>query len=120
MQHENQAGVYFSALKRVAGKMSLQDFAQGLVGPFATIPGSISLATGCTWQTIWDGTGLFGATQDYRISNTSGAGQIEIEVDGTVISTIDPFQSQDVSGKKIRVHAPQPQVGPSSGSYERL
>ena len=101
-------------LGEISGEMVRRDF-----GPIAVFPGNISLATGCTWQTIWDGPGVFDA-REYRINNQGGAGGIEVEVDGVVVVTLGPSQSQDVKGKKIRVHAPSTQTGPSTGSYERL
>jgi len=112
----------FSIMKELSRQMTLYEFAQGVVGPIAISPGNITLAKGCSWQEIWDAKGGWGGTKDYRI-NCSGAtsGKIEIEVDGVVDPTpLDPGQSRDVSGKKIRVHAPTGQTTSSDGTYERL
>ena len=55
---------------------------------------------------------------------------MEIEVDGTLLQDtsttppttllLEPGQSRDVKGSKIRVHAPKNQTVSTSGTYERL
>jgi hypothetical protein len=98
----------------------------GLVAKF---PGHITLATGCTWQTIYDGGGgLLPPKATYRINCDFFSGApMEIEVDGVVQTNnatppaadlLNPGQSRDVTGTKIRVHNPAGSTAAARGSYE--
>jgi hypothetical protein len=118
----NREGIDFGLIKSLSREITLYDFAQGIAGSLGIKSGNIRLAKGCTWQTIWDPGGILPEKREYRINNDIflPGGQIEIEVDGTVVDTLDPGQSRDVKGAKIRVHAPTAQTGKSDGSYDRI